>query len=171
MKMKTFLAAAATVFVLSCGTPYRATDASIGVPESTQRVFFDQYPNSTDIVWSTYDPNVVILNEWELTGWQIMDESDYVVRFTDDGDQYYAWYDSNGDWIGTARVVRDYSLLPATFNSSYVTIYPGYTITSAHREYYKDKEMYEVVLKDSNDKKVVLLVDSNGNIVKTKVKD
>jgi len=171
MKLKTILAAAAAVFFIACGTPYRATDATIGVPQTTQRAFYDQYPNSTNVVWSSYDPNVIVLNDWEMTGWQLMDQSDYVVRFTEDNDQYYAWYDENGEWIGTALVVRDYTILPSSFRSSIVTTYPGYSINTVHREYYKDKNLYEVVIKNSNDSKVVLLVDSNGNIVKTKVKD
>jgi hypothetical protein len=171
MKLKTFLAAAAAVFMIACGTPYRATDATIGVPESTQRAFLDQYPNSTGIVWSNYDPNVIVLNDWEMTGWQLMDESDYVVRFTDGGEQYYAWYDENGDWVGTAQVVRDYAILPDAYKTSVITVYPGYTTSTVHRVYYKDRNLYEVVIKNPNDSKVVLLVDSNGNIVKTKVKD
>src|ERR1700741_788758 len=168
MKLKTFLAMAAITIFVACGAPYRATDTTPGGPDATQRTFLVQYPNSTNIVWANYDPNVVILNEWELTGWQTMDESDYVVRFEMDNEKYYAWYDSDGTWIGTAYVVNDFSALPYPVSSTVTTLYPGYTITNVNREFHKDKSLYEVVVKKSDDTKIVLLVDSDGNVIRKK---
>src|SRR5258705_1419194 len=115
MKWKIFLVAAVTGLLVACGETYQATDTgTIMVSRPVYRSFIAQYPNSTNVVWSNYDPNVVILNDWELGGWEIADASDYAVRFNMDGENYYAWYDSNGTWIGTAYVVRDYSRLPST---------------------------------------------------------
>src|SRR5258705_13403062 len=117
------------------------------VSRPVYRSFITQYPNSTNVVWSNYDPNVVILNDWELAGWQIADQSDYAVRFNMDGQDYYAWYDSDGNWIGTAYVVRDYTRLPVTVNTYVHNMYPSYTINSVNREYYGTTSAYEVVLK------------------------
>ena len=170
MKLNAILILAAVGTLAACGTPYRATDTTLGVPDNTQRTFITQYPNSSDVVWAMYDPNVVVLNDWELTGWQTLDETDYVVRFNMDGEQYYAWYDNDGSWVGTAYVVRDYNALPAGINTSLRTLYPSHTITSAHREYYSDRNLYEVVMKAEDGTKVVLLVDNDGNVIKKKVK-
>ncbi|HEV7782870.1 MAG TPA: PepSY-like domain-containing protein [Chitinophagaceae bacterium] len=171
MKLKSILAVAALAATLTaCETTYQATDTGvIVVPDGTQKVFLDQYPGSANVVWSRYDPNVVVLNEWELTGWQTLDESDYVVRFDLDNENYYAWYDSDGAWIGTAYVVKDYTTLPSLVSTSVNNKYPLHTMTSVNREYYKDRMLYEITLK-KDDAKVVVLVDANGNIVKEKIK-
>lgn len=170
MKLKGLLAVAALATLTACETTYQATDTGVVVvPDNTQRVFIEQYPNSRNVAWSRYDPNVVILNDWEMTGWQVLDESDYVVRFDMDNDNYYAWYDSDGNWIGTAYVVTDYNTLPTLVTGSINTKYPAHTMTSVNREYYKDRMLYEVTIK-KDDVKRVLLVDANGNILKEKIK-
>lgn len=170
MKWKIFLLAAVTGLLAACGDPYMASDTgTVRVTRATARAFTYQYPNSTNEVWSYYSPNVVILNDWELAGWSPMDESDYVVRFNMDGEDYYAWYDSEGNWIGTAYVVRDYTRLPVAINTSLHNLYPTYTITTVNREFHNSGTYYEVTMK--NDKnKVVLLVDDNGNVVRQKIK-
>ena len=170
MKLRSLLAIAALATLAACETTYHATDTGVIIaPDGTQRVFVEQYPNSRNVVWSRYDPNVIVLNDWEMTGWQTLDESDYVVRFDMDNENYYAWYDSDGTWIGTAYVVSDYNTLPSLVNTTIRTKYPYHTITAANREYYKDRMLYEITMK-KDDSKVVLLVDANGNVVKEKVK-
>ncbi len=171
MKWKVFvMAAAITGLLTACSETYQATDTgNITVSRPVYRSFTTQYPTGTNVVWSYYDPNVVILNDWELGGWTVADAEEYAVRFNMDGEDYYAWYDSDGNWIGTAYVVRDYSKLPVVVNSYIHDAYPAYTISSVNREYYKDIAAYEVTLK-SDKTKVVLLVDDNGNILKQKVK-
>lgn len=171
MKLRNMLAAAVLVTTFAaCETTYQATDTGVvNVPLTTQTAFIEQYPNSRNIVWAQYDPNVIVLNEWELTGWQTLDQSDYVVRFDMDNENYYAWYDSDGTWIGTAYVVNDFSTLPTLVSSAVRNKYPFHTMTNVSREYYSDRMLYEVVVK-KDDQKVVMLVDANGNIVKEKVK-
>lgn len=170
MKLKTFFAVAAIAIFAACGTPYQATNTgNLVVPDRAQASLVEQYPNGTNIVWSYYDPTVVIVNDWELTGWQILDESDYVAKFDMDNEQYYAWFDSNGEWIGTAYLLRDHASLPSYVRTTLTSQYPAYTISSVGREFYKDRNLYEVVMKN-NDSKVVLLVDNDGNVVKSKVK-
>lgn len=172
MKLKSFIAVAAIVMLAGCETTYQATDTgTLIVPAETERIFVEQYPGSTNVVWSRYDPSVVILNDWELTGWQTMDASDYVVRFDVDNEPYYAWYDTDGTWIGTAYVVKDHTKLPVTVTNTLNTSYPSYTILSANREYYRDRMLYEVAVRKTDGSKVVMLVDGNGTIVKQKVKD
>jgi len=171
MKLRNFLAVAAVVLFAACETPYRATDVSgiIVVSPGTQRAFYDQYPDAVNVVWSSYDPNVVVLNDWELAEYGNLDVDDYAVAFDMGKDRYYAWYDRNGNWVGSAYVVKDYALLPSAVHSTLNTQFPGYTIKSVNREYKRDRTCYEVVLKNG-DSKVVLLVDNNGNVLKQKTK-
>jgi hypothetical protein len=171
MKLKLLTAAAALFMFASCGTTYQATDTGtvVVVPESTKQSFMAQYPTSTNIVWTNYDPNVVVLNDWELTGWQVMDVSDYVVRFDMDNENYYAWYDNDGTWIGSAYLVRDHTTLPTAVSSVLNAQFSAYTISSIHREFQKDRIAYEIDLKKS-DGKATVLIDKDGNIIKQKVK-
>ncbi len=170
MKWKVFFLAAVTVLLAACGETYQATDTgTVTVSRSANRAFVAQYPNGTNVVWSYYDPNVIILDDWELAGWTTPDVSDYVVRFNMDEEDYYAWYDSDGTWIGTAYVIRDHTRLPVSINNSIHALYPSYTMTKVNREFYADRSVYEVTLKNDTNK-VVLLVDDYGNVLKTKVK-
>jgi hypothetical protein len=170
MKLRNLIAVAALGTLAACETTYQATDTGmVTVSTETQRAFTDQYPNSSNVAWSYYDPNVVVLNVWELTGWPTLDASDYAVRFDMDGDNYYAWYDSDGTWVGTAYVVKDFNTLPSLVSTSVRNKYPMHTITHVNREYYSDRMLYEVVVK-KDDQKVVMLVDANGNVVKEKIK-
>ncbi|HEV8286325.1 MAG TPA: PepSY-like domain-containing protein [Chitinophagaceae bacterium] len=169
MKLKTLMLAASIAVLASCGPSYRVTDGStlvVDVPSGIQKSFTTQYPTATTVVWSTYDVNAVPI-DLELNGWPAMDEGDYVVTFNMNNDKYYAWYDANGDWIGTAYVVTDYKSLPSSINTMIVDKFPGYTITSVNREMQKDRIAYEIQLKNG-DSKTKLLVDENGNIIKQK---
>ena len=169
MKLKTFIAVAAIALFAACSSTYRATDTGVVISSDATRAFDLQYPAATNVIWSTYDPNVVILNDWDLAGWSTIDENDYVVNFDMDGEKYYAWYDSNGDWIGSAYVVNDYTTLPDMVKSEINTKYPGYTISRVNKEFHKDRIAYEIVLKDDNTKQVVLM-DLNGVVLKSKMK-
>ncbi len=170
MKLKSLLAVAALATLAACETTYQATDTGLVVaPAGTQRIFVEQYPNSSNVVWSRYDPNVVVINDWDMTGWQVLDADDYVVQFDMDNENYYAWYDSDGNWVGTAYVLKDYTRLPSLVSTAVTTKYPTYTMTSVNREHYKDMILYEITMK-SGETKRVLLVDANGTIVKEKIK-
>jgi hypothetical protein len=169
MKLKTFIAVAATALFAACSSTYRATDTGVVISSDATKAFDLQYPTATNVVWTTYDPNVVILNDWDLAGWSSINENDYVVKFDMDGERYYAWYDSNGDWIGSAYVVNDYTTLPDMVKSEIKAKYPGYTISSVNKEFHKDRVTYEIVLKDDNTKQVVLM-DLNGVVLKSKMK-
>ena len=109
--------------------------------------------------------------DWEMTGWEPLDANDYVVRFDLANDQYYAWYDSNGGWIGSAYVVHDYTKLPAAVHTLLTNQFRDYTIENVQREMWSGKTAYEIKLKKTDDDKVKLLVDSNGMILKQKHKD
>lgn len=101
--------------------------------------------------------------------WTAIDADDYVVQFDMDNEKYYAWYDTNGEWIGTAYVVNDFTTLPDMVRSEIDTKYPGYTISKVNKEFHKDRIAYEIVLKDG-DTKQVLLMDQNGVALKSKMK-
>ena len=169
MKLKTLIAVAAIALFAACSSTYRATDTGVVISTDASRAFELQYPSATNVVWSTYDPNIIVLNDWELAGWSVIDADDYVVKFDMDGEKYYAWYDSNGDWIGSAYVVNDFTTLPDMVRSTINTKYPGYMISSVNKEFHKERIAYEIVLKDGDTKQVVLM-DLNGAVIKSKMK-
>ena len=169
MKLKIFIAVAVIAFFTACSSTYRATDTGVVISTDATKAFDLQYPTATNVVWSNYDPNVVILNDWELAGFTVIDADDYVVQFDMDNEKYYAWYDSNGEWIGSAIVVNDYTTLPTMVRDAINTNYPGYTISSVNKEFHKDRIAYEVVLRDGDTKKVAL-IDLNGVVIKSKMK-
>ena len=169
MKISKFLAAAA-IMLAACGNPYRATNTTVYIaPEGIRTSFVTQYPAATNVVWSRYDPALVSVVDWELNGWQPLNDADYTVRFVLDNEDYYAWYDDSGEWVGTAYVVRDYKLMPVAVNTTIINQYPGYTITAVNKQFHKDMVAYEVELKNS-DTKMKLLVDANGNVIKQRSK-
>ena len=169
MKLKLFLAVAVIALFTACSSTYRAADTGFVVSTDVSNAFNTQYPSATNIVWNAYDPNVVILNDWDMAGWTVIDVDDYAVQFDMDGEKYYAWYDSNGEWIGSAVAVNDFTRLPDMVRSEIKSKYPGYTISSVNKEFHKDRVAYEIVLKDDNTKQVVLM-DLNGVVLKSKVK-
>jgi hypothetical protein len=67
----------------------------------------------------------VILNDWDLAEWTVIDADDYVVQFDMDNEKYYAWYHSNGEWVGTAYVVNDFATLPDMVRSTIDSKYPA----------------------------------------------
>lgn len=176
MKLKIMSLVVATGVFFSCGTPsYTSTttstsdNAAYAVPAGVQTNFTTQYPNAANVTWSAYDAAVVPI-DWEMTGWTALDAGDHAVVFDMDNERYYAWYDQDGNWIGSSYGIRDHTTLPSSINSMIQTKYSGYTIEKVDRELWKDQTAYEVKLK-SGDRKVKLLVDANGNVLKEKVKD
>lgn len=173
MKLKTFLAVTVIAGLVACSTPYKATDTSTGttvtVPAGTQTAFTTQYPTATNVVWSSYDTITVAPIDWEMAGWETMNADDYLVRFDMDNENYYAWYDNNGNWIGSAYVLKDHTQLPAAVNTAVTNKYAGYSITGINREFQKDRIAYEIEMK-KDDSKVKLLVDVDGNIIKEKMR-
>jgi hypothetical protein len=175
MKLKTFLMAAGVAAILaSCSSNrYQATDQTtlVTVPTHMQTTFATEYPGATNVIWTNYNGDEVLISsmDWDLYGWPTMDASDYVVRFDMDGEKHYAWYDSDGTWIGTAVVVNDYKTVPTAVTNYLNSYYPGYTISSVNKEWQKDRVAYEVELKNSSTK-VKLLIDGNGNVIKQKSK-
>ena len=167
MKLKIWLLAASLAVLASCGPSYKATNQNgVVVPAGTRTAFITQYPNATVVTWSQYDAATLPI-DLDLAGWPAMGQKDYVVRFTMDNEPYYAWYDSEGNWIGTAYVITDYKILPSTVSNTINSQFSGYTITSVNKEFQKDRMVYEVQLKNG-DSKAKLLVDGDGNIIKQK---
>jgi uncharacterized membrane protein YkoI len=170
MKFKTLILVAGIAVLASCGGTYKATDqpAGVNVSATTQAAFTTQYPTATNVVWSGYD-QVPVPIDWELAEWGAMDANDYVVRFDMDNEKYYAWYDSDGNWIGTAYVVSDYKTLPEAVSNTINTQFSGYSITGVNREFQKDKMAYEIELEKEGNK-AKLLIDGSGTIIKQKEK-
>ena len=169
MKLKTFIGVAVMALFTACSSTYRATDTGVVISTDATRAFELQYPSATNVVWNSYDPNVVILNDWDMAGWTVIDVDDFVVQFDMDNEKYYAWYDSNGDWIGSAVVVNDFTIMPNAVRDAINSKYPGYIISSVNKEIHKERIAYEVVLKDG-DTKQIALIDLNGVVLKSKMK-
>lgn len=171
MKLNNLIVAAGIVMLASCGSTYRATDQTVVVaPDNVRTTFTTAYPNATNIVWYNYDQQQAFVPiDWELTGWPAMDVNDYVVGFDMDGEKYYAWYDTDGTWIGSAYVVNDYKALPTAVLNTLNTQFADYSISSVNREFQKDRMAYEIEMKNSSSK-VKLLVDGSGNIIKQKTR-
>jgi hypothetical protein len=173
MKLKILsLVAAAGIFLASCGTTYNTTSDNaaynVNVPTGIRSSFTLAYPDATNVVWNSYDINNAPI-DWELTGWNTLGSDAYAVTFNMGSDTYYGWYDANGNLIGTATVVSDYTKVPYLVTNMLHDKYSGYNIDWVGREIVGSKTNYEVKL-SQGDNKIKLLVDSNGNVLKEKTK-
>jgi hypothetical protein len=169
MKLSIFLIAI-TSLLLSCSSSNTSTssNAAYDAPNSIKTVFAGQYPKAYHASWSAYDINSPIL-DWDLAGWQQLQANDYTVRFSMDTFNYYAWYNTDGDWIGSAYVIKSPNALPDAVNNTVKAQFGAYTFDGAVREFWQDKEAYEIKLKNGEANKIKLLIDGNGNILKQKV--
>lgn len=168
MKLKLLSLVLATVLFFSCGTTYTSTtsNAALGLPENVRNSFVTLYPDATNVTYTKYDAATVPI-DWEMTGWTALDAEDYLVNFDQGNQKYYAWFDSNGAWVGTVYAVNA-TMLPSAVSTLLKEKYDAYTIESIQRETWKDQSAYEIKLKNAEDAKVKLLVDVNGNILKEK---
>jgi len=168
MKVKLLSLVLATLLFVSCGTTYTSTtsNAAYGLPENVRTNFVVLYPDATNVTYTQFNAATVPI-DWELTGWTALDTDDYAVSFDQGGRKYYAWFDSNGAWVGTAYPVNS-TMLPSAVSALLQNQYDGYTIESIQREAWKDQGAYEIKLKNTDDSKLKLLVDTNGNILKQK---
>jgi len=186
MKLTMMSFTAAALLLLSCGSSRTTTTGStttntttattttdhqaFDVPTGIQTTFTTQYPGAASIAWSRYDANNVPI-DWDMTDWPTLTNNDYVVTFNMGNDRYYAWYTANGEWIGTVHAVTDFNTLPESVRNVINTQFSGYVIDKVDRELWKDRLAYEIKLKRGDDEKVKLLIDSNGTILKQKLKD
>lgn len=140
---------------------------NVKVAESIKTALAAQYPGATNIAWSNFDSLAAVPIDLRMAGWKKMNGDDYLVTFDLDNENYYAWYGSDGDWIGSAYTMKDFTKLPAAVNTSIKNAikarYQDYNITNVNREFQKNKKSYEVELKNA-DSKVKMLVNADGKI-------
>lgn len=187
MKLKNWLFISGTLFIMgSCGesstapgdrdstasnsTTTTTTDNSTGatkveVVPAAKTNFESKYPGASNVSWGYYEPYSDI--DWEWAGWPALDTKDYTVRYNLDGNDYYTWYDEEGNWIGTTNVVTNHSSLPAPVNSAIKREFKDYTITSVNKENDKNREAYEVKLEKGSDK-ATALITADGTVFKKK---
>lgn len=173
MKLKILsLVAAAGIFFASCHTTYKSTSDNaaynVNVPTGIRSNFYIAYPDATNVVWNAYDINNVPI-DWDITGWPTLSNNAYAVTFNLGSDPYYGWYDANGNLIGVATVVTDYTKVPYAVTNMIHEKYSGYTIDWVGRDIVGSRMDYQVKL-SQGDNKIKLLVDSNGNVLKEKAK-
>jgi hypothetical protein len=185
MKLKNWIFISGTLIILSsCGensttgtTPDSTASASapdntavqpanVDVPAATKTSFETKYPGATNVSWNYYgEPYSAI--DWEWTAWPSVDEKDYVVRYNWNGSDHYAWYDQDGNWIGSVTTISDHSSLPAAVNNAVKKEFAGYTITAVDKENDKNREAYEIDL-EKGDAKAKALIAADGTVLKKK---
>jgi hypothetical protein len=170
-KILCFIAAAA-LLVTSCETSRTSTsnDAAYDLPVAIRSDFQAQYPTASGVTWTQFDIAATPI-DWEMSGWAPLDANDYVVTFDMGTDRYYAYYDSDGTWVGTAYTVANHNNLPSAVYGTLNAQYKDYTIERIDRELWGDNTAYEIKLRRSDDDKIKLLIDSNGTVLKQKIKD
>jgi hypothetical protein len=167
------LVVAASLFATSCGTTYKSTTDNaaynVSVPPGIKGNFATTYPDATNVTWNRYDAATLPI-DWELTGWRALDTDDYVVTFDMGNNRYHAWYDSNGTWVGTSSTLKDPHNLPAAVHTVIQNRFKDYTISKVEREMWGNQVAYEIKLVQGENK-AKLLIDTNGQIIKEKLKD
>ncbi len=144
-------------------TPSTDNAMVVEAPATVRTSFETKYPQATNVRWQYHRPDIADV-EWDWSGWTGLDDKDYAVSYTWDGNDYWAWYDADGNWIGTVNRVADHATLPTGVNATIKKDYSGSTIVSVDRENDKDRTAYEVEL----DNGTKLLLDENGKILKKK---
>jgi len=149
--------------------PDKTATTGVTVSAETQAAFTKQYPGATNVEWSNYDSLAAVPIDLRMAGWKRMDAEDHLVKFDFENENYYAWYDSEGNWVGSAYKMSDPSKLPAAVNATVKnaikTKYTGYSVTNVNREFQKNKKAYEVELTKGGST-VKMLVNSDGKIIK-----
>lgn len=137
------------------------------MPEGTQTAFTKQYPAATNVEWTSYDSLAAVPIDLRMAGWKKMNSEDHLVKFDMKDENYYAWYDSDGKWVGSAYTMKDPTKLPAAVNAAVKnavkTKYAGYSVSNVNREFQKGKSAYEIELK-KDESKVRMLVNADGKI-------
>jgi hypothetical protein len=171
MKLQIMSLLTAAIVMTSCSTTQTSTSSNAaygGMPTAVRTDFERHYPDATNIVVTNYDAAAVPI-DWELTDWSPLDASDYLVTFNMGNDKYYAWYDANGTWVGSAYALEATSILPSAVTTTLHSQFNGYTIESLQKETWRDRMAYELKLVNG-DKRLKVLVDANGTVIKQKDK-
>jgi putative PepSY-like beta-lactamase-inhibitor len=142
---------------------------TVVVPEATRTSFEAKYPQASDVTWNYHEPVITTPIEWEWTDWPAIDTNDYVANFKVNDDDYWVWYDYNGDWIGTVSEINDYSSLPPAVADVVKTQFAGYKITSIDKENDKNRTAYEIKMENGEDKMKALIAE-DGTVIKKKGK-
>ncbi|MBC7946575.1 MAG: PepSY-like domain-containing protein [Chitinophagaceae bacterium] len=153
----------------STSTETQTTKRTVVVPEATRTSFAAKYPQAADVSWSYHYDTDNMPIDWELAGWPTLDTSYYVATFDQGSDDYWVWYDDNGDWFATVTEVSDHASLPAAVNKTVKSQFAGYTIVSIDKENDKNRTAYEIQMENGEDKMKALIAE-NGQVLKKKGK-
>lgn len=139
---------------------------AVNVPPKAKESFQTKYPNAANATWKNYDPNYEYPFDWEWTGWPRVDTSYYTATYNADGGDYWVFYTPEGEWMSTVEPIKS-DKVPDAVNKVLNAKYKAYTVESVSKENDKNREAYEIKMKNGEDKMKVL-IDKNGNIMKSK---
>src|SRR5688572_2348069 len=88
-----------TTTTVSTATTDNAMVGTIEAPATIRTSFETKYPQATNVRWQYYRPDLTTNFEWDWSGWPMLDTSDYAVSYNWNGNDYWAWYDQDGNWI------------------------------------------------------------------------
>lgn len=131
------------------------------VPVPVKATFVNKYAKANNIKWAIYKP--VPADTWE------MDNEYYYVTYDWDYIPYGAWYTTDGTMVMEKEIIylANSGDMPEAIVRSIMQKYPGYEIVETDKENDKDIDMYEVELRNGDNKaKVKFLM--NGEIFKAK---
>jgi hypothetical protein len=138
-------------------------------PEAVRTSFEAKYPQAANVSWNYHEPSVNSSIDWEWSGWPQIGSDDYYASFNANNEDYWVWYDQDGNWIGTVSEVSDHASLPKAVNNTIRSEFAGYTIEAVDKENDKNKVAYEVDLVKGEDKLTALIAE-NGKVMKKKGK-
>ncbi|HEX2606799.1 MAG TPA: hypothetical protein VHK91_05445 [Flavisolibacter sp.] len=168
MKRMIISLSVAAIFALSCGTTSSTSTSSsyaFGVPGTLSSEFLSQYPDATNVTWSDYSVSAAPV-DWELLDWP-RNLGGSLARFDNNNERYFAWYDPSGNWIGSAYRINEANRLPQGVHTLLTARYPGYSIESSYKVFWKDKQAFELRLRNGAATTRVL-TDASGNVLKAK---
>jgi uncharacterized membrane protein YkoI len=153
----------------STTTTTETSRRTVEVPVATRTSFEAKYPQAKNVSWNYHAPasynNMDV--DWDWINWKL-DTNDYYATFVQDNNDYWVWYDENGDWLGTISEVADYSNgLPPAVNATLKSQFAGYTVTSVDKENDKNQTAYEIQLENGANKMKALIAES-GKVMKKK---
>ncbi len=136
------------------------------VPTTVRSSFTTKYSDANNTRWSRYKPEDDGYRDTYQE--EQLDTSVFQVDYRYKDNDYRAWYDTQGQWIGTMYYIP-VEQVPTDVKSAVEKAYSGYNIVKVGEEEYKGGKKYDIKL-EKGDEKIKIHVTSSGEILKYKEK-